>query len=345
MAKQTPSQRFDAAVTALLERRDSFVPQAGADLAPLVSLAIGLRDLPRESFRAKLKTELERRATMASRASAPEPTQAAQPETGQEAQSKVHWKRQGFRTVTPYLIVDGAAKFMEFITAVFGATERFRVGRPDGKIMHAEASIGGSIIEFSDANEQFPPRPMPIHLYVRDVDAVYARALAAGVPTLYDLKDQEYGERSFGFRDPFGNFWYPATSKGPNPIPEGLPNLMPYMHAVGAQKVIDFMKAAFGAKELVKELGPGGTIIHAKMGFGDDAVVELSEAHGLAQPLPGLLHMYVANADEVYARAIAAGAKPITPLADQPYGERNSTMVDPFGNYWTVATHMKDVAF
>ncbi len=91
MAKQKPSQRFDAAVTALLERRDSFVPQAGAELAPMVSLAIDLRDLPRETFRTRLKNELERRTTMSKNA-----TPAR--ETNREAQSeapKVHWKREG----------------------------------------------------------------------------------------------------------------------------------------------------------------------------------------------------------------------------------------------------------
>ena len=167
-------------VTALLERRDSFVPQAGAELAPLISLAIDLRELPRESFRTKLKNELERRTTMSSNA-----TPAR--ETSGEAQggaAKVDWKRKGFRTVTPYLVVDGAAKLMDFVKAVFGGEEIFRMARPDGKIMHAEARIGDAIIEMSDANEQFPARPMPIHVYVRDVDAAYARALEAGATSL-----------------------------------------------------------------------------------------------------------------------------------------------------------------
>ena len=95
----------------------------------------------------------------------------------------------------------------------------------------------------------------------------------------------------------------------------------------------------------MKAQAPDGTIVHAKMRFGGDAVVELSKAHGQYQPMPGLLHMYVPNADEVFARAIAAGATAVTPVAEQPYGERNGTLSDPFGNMWTVATHIKDVAF
>jgi len=340
MAKQTASQRFDAAVTALLERRDSFVPQAGAELAPLVSLAMDLRELPRESFRTRLKNELERRTTMSTNA-----TPAR--ETGGEPQgsaAKVDWKRKGLRTVTPYLIVDGAAKLMDFVKAVFGAEEIFRMARPDGKIMHAEARIGDAVIEMSDANEQFPARPMPIHVYVRDVDATYARALAAGATSYYAPVDQEYGDYDCAVRDALGNNWYIGARKGANPIPEDVPSLMPFIHAVGTQKVIDFMKAAFGAEELQKVQTPDGTIVHAKMRFGGDAVIELSEWRGVSVPLPGLMHMYVPNADEVYARAVAAGATTLLAPADQPYGERNATVADPFGNYWTIATHIFDFA-
>src|SRR5277367_2197198 len=161
MAKQNLSLQLDAAITALLARGDSFVPAAGAELAPLVSLAFDLRGLPRESFRAKLKSEIERRTTMSTNAA---PGREAGRE-GQAAGAGVSWKREGFRTVTPYIVVDGAAKLMDFVKAVFGATERFRVPRPDGKIMHAEALIGDSIIEMADATAEYPPRPMPIHVY------------------------------------------------------------------------------------------------------------------------------------------------------------------------------------
>jgi PhnB protein len=340
MAKQTASQRFDAAVTALLERRDSFVPQAGAELAPLIGLAMDLRELPRESFRMKLKNELEGRTTMSS-----SPTPAR--ETGGETQggaAKVDWKRKGFRTVTPYLVVDGASKLMDFVKAVFGAEEIFRMARPDGKIMHAEARIGDAVIEMSDANEQFPARPMPIHVYVRDVDATYARAMEAGATSYYAPVDQEYGDYDCGVRDALGNNWYIGMAKGPEPIRAEFPSLMPFIHAVGTQKVIDFMKAAFGAEELQKVQAPDGTIVHAKMSFGGDAVIEMSEWRGVSDPLPGLMHMYVPNADEVYARAVAAGAKTVFAPADQPYGERNATVADPFGNYWTIATHIFDFA-
>lgn len=334
------SQQLDTAITALLARGDSFVPSAGAELAPLVSLAIDLRGLPRESFRARLKSDLERRTTMSTNAT---PARDANRE-GQAAGTGVNWKREGFRTVTPYIVVDGADKLMDFVKAVFGATERFRVARPDGKIMHAEALIGDAIIEMADATAQYPARPMPIHVYVRDVDAAYARAMEAGATSYHAPVDQEYGDRDCSVRDPLGNNWYIGSAKGATPIRPEFPSLMPYLHAVGAQKVIDFMQAAFGAEEVMKAQSPDGTIVHATVRIGD-AMIELSEARGAYQPMPGLLHVYVPNADEAYARAIAAGAKSLNAPADQPYGDRSANLMDPFGNMWTVATHIKDVVF
>ena len=333
MAKQNLSLQLDGAITALLARGDSFVPAAGAELAPLVSLAFDLRELPRESFRAKLKSEIERRTTMSTHA------------TPVRDSGGVNWKREGFRTVTPYIVVDGAAKLMDFVKAVFGATERFRVPRPDGKIMHAEALIGDSIIEMADATAEYPPRPMPIHVYVRDVDAAYARALAAGATSFHAPVDQEYGDYDCAVRDALGNNWYIGARKGADPIPDDVPGLMPFIHAVGTQKLIDFMKAAFGAEEMLKVQAPDGTIVHAKMRFGGDAVIELSEARGVSDPLPGLMHMYVPDADAAYARAVGAGAKSLNAPADQPYGDRSANLMDPFGNMWTVATHIKDVVF
>lgn len=264
------------------------------------------------------------------------------PETNAKAGApQVSWKREGFRTVTPYIVVDGAAKLMDFVRIVFGATERLRVPRPDGKIMHAEAQIGDSIIEMADGNAQYPSRPMPIHLYVRDADAAYGRALAAGATSLFPPADQEYGDRMSGMRDPLGNYWYIASRLGAEPIPTDLPNLMPYIHAAGAQGLIDFMKNAFGAVEKIKVADPNGRIAHAAMQIGD-AVVELSEAQGDFQPMPGLLHVYVPDADAAYAKAIAAGATSLNPPADQSYGDRSANVKDPFGNLWTVATHKFD---
>jgi PhnB protein len=118
---------------------------------------------------------------------------------------------EGFQSIVPYIHVDGAAAFLEFITKAFGAKETFRSNTPEGKIMHAAARIGDAMIEVSDATDQWQAMPCAIHLYLPDPDGAYRSALAAGATSLYEPADMFYGERSAGVADPFGNKWYIAT--------------------------------------------------------------------------------------------------------------------------------------
>ncbi len=120
---------------------------------------------------------------------------------------------EGHHTVTPYLMIKDAAGFLDFAKAAFEARECLRHARPDGAIMHAEIQIGDSKIMIGGASEQFPAMPAAIHLYVEDVDTVYARALSAGGTSLMELADQFYGDRSGGVKDPFGNTWWIATHR------------------------------------------------------------------------------------------------------------------------------------
>ena len=117
----------------------------------------------------------------------------------------------GLRTVTPSLHVHGADKFIEFLQNSFGAEEPSIHRAPDGTISYAQIKIGDSIIEMSEAHGPYQPKPVAIHVYVPDADAVYKRAIEAGGTSLGEPKDQPYGERSGGVKDPFGNHWYIAT--------------------------------------------------------------------------------------------------------------------------------------
>src|ERR1700757_145628 len=91
-----------------------------------------------------------------------------------------------YHTIAPYIVVPRAAEFIEFLKACFEGKERFRVGQPDapGRIMHAEVTVGDSMIELADANEAYPPAPTAIHLYLDDADAGYARAINAGATSI-----------------------------------------------------------------------------------------------------------------------------------------------------------------
>jgi PhnB protein len=117
----------------------------------------------------------------------------------------------GYHTLTPMLIVDGANSLMEFLKKAFGAEVRMSMPMPDGRIAHAEMTIGDSAIMVSDATPEFPAMKVGVHIYVADVDTVYARALQAGARKKQDVQDQFYGDRSGSFYDPAGNLWSVAT--------------------------------------------------------------------------------------------------------------------------------------
>jgi PhnB protein len=128
-------------------------------------------------------------------------------------------KPDGYHTATPYLIIDGAARALDFYTRVFGAAELMRMEAPGGKIGHAEIRIGDSVIMLADEHPEMGfkgPRalggtPVSIMLYVADVDTLYNRAIEAGAKELKPLQDQFYGDRSGTVTDPFGHVWTIAT--------------------------------------------------------------------------------------------------------------------------------------
>ena len=117
----------------------------------------------------------------------------------------------GYHTVTPVLMVNNAAKLIEFLKQAFGARERERYADPDGKILHAEVTLGDSIVQLSDATGEWKPVQVPLLLYVTDTDATYRRALKAGATSLREPMDAFYGDRTAGVKDSFGNSWWIAT--------------------------------------------------------------------------------------------------------------------------------------
>jgi len=125
----------------------------------------------------------------------------------------------GYHSVTPYLIVNDAARAIGFYQRAFGATELFRLGSPDGKIGHAEIKIGDSPImladEMPDGGYRGPQSiggtPVSLMIYVEDVDRMFAQAVAAGAKEQRPVKDEFYGDRCGTLIDPFGHIWTIAT--------------------------------------------------------------------------------------------------------------------------------------
>ena len=153
--------------------------------------------------------------------------------------------------------------------------------------------------------------------------------------------DMDYGERGAAIEDTGGNHWYIATAQGPSYVPEGVPDLMPFFNPVGATKLIDFLKQAFGAEEVERHQSPEGIVHHAKIRI-VDSIIETGEAHGPWQPRPMHFMLYVDDADAWYSRAMnAEGAISMGEPSDQPYGARVGTIKDPFDNVWYIHPTMK----
>jgi PhnB protein len=251
------------------------------------------------------------------------------------------YMREGFRSITPYLIVPGTAQLIDFMKAAFGAEERFRVARPGSDaIMHAEVKIGDSMIEMADANPQFPPTPATLVLRVSDPDAIYNRALSAGATAFDPMRDSNYGTRAGTVVDASGNRWHIFAPLPDDKIFTNFHSITPHLYAASAVELINFLQDAFGGEEVYRAEMPGGAIPHAQVRIGD-SVVAVAGGHGSSYtPMPATLHLYVPDADAAYERALRAGASSIQPPTTQPYGDRSGGVTDPFGNRWFLATHL-----
>jgi PhnB protein len=337
MPKRSLIEQLENAIQATLARRDSRVVGPREDFDPSVAALLGiardLRDLPHEDFKVRLRTNLERSLQMEN---------AAKQAISSDAPKQAETMPGGYHTIAPYIIVPRAGEFIDFLTAAFGATERFRVPRGPGSelIMHAEVAIGNSIVELADAYEQIPAAPLAIHLYVDDADSFFARAIEAGATSIYEVGDHVSGDRQGAVRDPFGNLWYIAMVQGWTPGPEGVPSVQPYLHLRGSEKMIPFLENAFGGVVTGHvPTSPEGHVLHATIQIGDNTL-EVDEAHGEFQPMPCHLHLHVADADALYARALRAGATSIDAPSDKPYG-RSGGVKDPFGNSWYVTSALQ----
>ena len=135
------------------------------------------------------------------------------------------------------------------------------------------------------------------------------------------------------------------------PIPAGYHSVTPYLAIHGAAEALEFYKKAFGAKEIMRMPGPGGSVGHAEIRIGDSRIMLADEYAAMDFLSPKqrggttvTIHLYMKNVDAAVARASAAGAKVTRPVQDQFYGDRSGSLEDPFGHVWHIATHKEDVS-
>jgi len=121
------------------------------------------------------------------------------------------YKPDNYSSVSPYLIVDGAARTIDFLVAVFDAEELRRFPDGDGRLMHAEVRIDDTVIMLADGTADWPPAPAHVHVYVPDVDAAYRRALEAGATPVQEPLKGEDADKRGGVLDAGGTTWWVAT--------------------------------------------------------------------------------------------------------------------------------------
>ena len=317
MPERELMEQLDQAIDALLAGGPI---ETGDDreLAAFIGTARALRDLPSESFKNRLKTEMERNALMMTSTS-----------TGTRA---------GFRTITPFIIHSEAPALVDFLKTTFGAEELKRNTAAEAYGFYSEVRIGDTVIMIGGGTAAGRGDvPSALHVYVPDCDAAYRRALDAGAANLMgamgEPADRPYGERSGFVQDAFGNYWYIATRLPSAPAPQA--SVLPYLHPANARQYMEFLKRAFGAVEKgIFEIG--GRVMHALAGIGD-AVLEFGEPEDRTGIPTNGFFLFVDDVEAAYARALAAGATEVRPPQDIPYGSRSAIVRDPEGYLWWTA--------
>lgn len=342
--KRSLSERLDEAVEVMMKDPNAPLPKLDAKLTELLRIAGELRDMPSQAFKERLKADL-----------------------GQAAPIRVQPVPAGRPTALACLIVRQASHAIEFYKEAFGATELVRHDDPNGLVLHAEIQIGNTPIAIADEMPEWgnlSPQalggsPVVMQIYVDDADAVATRAVAAGATMIYPIADQFYGDRAGRLADPYGHMWIVATHIEDVSIEEirrrteawahetaaaqaatsaGEQRIIPYLQVQGANRLISFLQQAFGGQETLAVKLPDGSLAHAEVRIGD-AKVSMADATDEYPPTQTALHLYVEDADHVYAQALRAGATSMQEPTDQPYGDREAGVKDPFGNNWYIATH------
>ena len=126
--------------------------------------------------------------------------------------SVMNYKPDNYNSVSPYFVVDGAQKLIDLLLELFGGEQLRTYTMPDGRILHAEIKIDDSVLMLGNSSDEYPPNQLLTHVYVKDVDTTYRRALELGCEPVQEPKEQDGDpDRRGTFRDPMGNVWSIGT--------------------------------------------------------------------------------------------------------------------------------------
>src|SRR5215475_14436207 len=341
MAERLIIDQLDDAVAEILAERVPDLTNADPVVAMLAEVAVDLRGLPTEAFKAQLQQQLGGREEMSS------PAQKL--------------KDQTVRGLWVHLVFNNASAAIDFYKEAFGAKETMRLTEPGGKIGHAEMQIGDANISLSDEYPDYgalSPQTIggssiKLHLDVEDVDEFARVAVAAGATLTRPIQDQFYGDRAGQLLDPFGYTWAISTHIKDVPVDEmqkqveewaeqeakkksrkgrreGFHSVTPYLTVRKAPELVDFVKQAFGAEEIFRTLGSAGGL-HCEVKIGESMVM-IGGGEGISE-WPTAIHLYVADVDATYQRALDAGATSLAAPMDEQYFDRSAAVQGRTGSH------------
>ena len=290
-------------------------------------------------------------------------------------------KPDGYHTVTPGLIVKDVDAALAFYTDILGAEKVMSLPGPDGKTMHVEMKIGDSRVMvsvelpgMSKSAETLGGSAGSLLVYVKDVDAVVAKAEAAKAKVLMPVADQFWGDRWGMVADPFGHVWGIATHTKVVPPekmaelakasftkekmeipgtpakhwqPERMTTVVPSLHLADHDAALAFYEQGLGAKQVSKMMmSDGKALMHAEVMLGDSVIMFSGEIPEMGSKSPKTLggspmslYVYSDDVDKAHAKAVAQKGVAKQPVMDQPWGDRTGSVVDPSGHEWMLATN------
>ena len=246
--------------------------------------------------------------------------------------------------IFPVMRYRNAPGAMAWLARAFGFEKQGEFTNADGTIAHAELRLGAGVIGISSDGPPSPTNPWSavrqgVYVWVRDVDAHHDRARHAGAEIVRSVANTDYGSREYSARDLDGRLWgFGTYDMGARP---GEPNIFPELRCPSGSRAITWLRDAFGCEPVVEVPGPDGTTVHAELRFGDGLIL-LSTADvggGAWGDQMQAISVHVDDPDALFARANAAGAAVVLPLATTHYGARHFWARDPEGFLWGFSTY------
>lgn len=252
-------------------------------------------------------------------------------------------------SIFPALRYNDARKAIDFLVDAFGFERHAVFDGPNNTVAHAELRLGAGALAINSVTPADPANPWSdvrqgLYIVLKDVDAHYDRASAAGAEVVRLPVDMDYGSREYTVRDPEGHLWGFGTYD--MAASDGVQTIFPALLYRDGQAAIAFLRRAFGFEPTLEVPGEAGSVMHAELRITDNGhsgVVMLGSSPESAQVFKGLkqcANILVSDPDALFARATNAGAAVVQPPNDTPYGARACLVRDLEGFLWGFSTYM-----